>query len=94
MYLSFSIFFFVFWQIVVVDANGQLTCFVYGQGPTRLAIRLQDGHYNTITSMPGFLGTFYFYSRCLKGYDHQGHPHYAKQEMCNEYIEAYDHKRQ
>ena len=39
----------------------------------QLIFLYSDGHYNVITSLPGFFGTSYFCARCLKPYDNQGH---------------------
>ena len=56
-----------------------------------------DGHYNVITSLPGFFGTSYFCTRCLKPYDNQGHhacdnnPDHCRaclQTGCPDYTEA------
>ena len=39
----------------------------------QLVLLYNDGHYDVITSLPGFFGTSYFCARCLKPYDNQGH---------------------
>ena len=39
----------------------------------QLVLLYNDGHYNVITSLPGFFGTSYFCTKCLKPYDNQGH---------------------
>ena len=44
------------YRIVVVDANRQYACFVFGQGATLLALLHEDEHYDTLTSLPGFFG--------------------------------------
>ena len=40
---------------------------------TQLVLLYDDSHYDVITSLPGFFGTSYFYARCLKPYNNQGH---------------------
>ena len=39
----------------------------------QLVLLYNDGHYDVITSLPGFFGTSYFCVRCLKPYDNQGY---------------------
>ena len=39
----------------------------------QLVLLYDNGHYDVITSLPGFLGTSYFCARCLKPYDNQGY---------------------
>ena len=48
------------YRIVVVDANRQYACFVFGQGATLLAILHKDEHYDTVTTLPGFFAQGYF----------------------------------
>ena len=60
------------YTIVVVDADRCFETFVYGFGHKRLALLHEKGHYDTITSLPGFFGTSYVCAYCFKGYDHQG----------------------
>ena len=85
--------------IMVVNANRQYACFVFGQGATLLAILHEDKHYDTLTSLPGFFRTSYFCGWCLKPYNEQGsegkgvHCPGCQQNECNNYIEAYLRKR-
>ena len=46
-----------------------------GMSPSQkqLVLLYDDGHYDVVTSLPGFFGTSYFCARCLKPYDNQGH---------------------
>ena len=60
------------YMIVVVDADRCFETFVYGFGHKRLALLHEKGHYDTITSLPGFFGTVYVCAHCFKGYNHQG----------------------
>ena len=60
------------YTIVVVDADRCFQTFVYRFGHKRLALLHEKGHYNVITSLPGFFGTSYVCAYCFQGYDHQG----------------------
>ena len=44
------------YTLVVVDANRAYACFAYGRGTQLLGILHEDGHYDALTSLPGFFG--------------------------------------
>ena len=52
------------YTLVVVDANRAYVCFAYGHGTQLLGILHEDGHYDALTSLPGFFGKGYFCARC------------------------------
>ena len=54
-----------------------------------LVLLYDDGHYDVITSLPGFFGTSYFCMRCLKPYDNQG-PHACDNnpDHCSAYLQT------
>ena len=60
------------YKLVVVDASRAYSLVVYGHGDRLLALLYDDHHYDTLTSLKGFLGRSYLCLVCLKGYDHQG----------------------
>ena len=60
------------YNIVVVDASCDYSLVAYGHGDRLLALLYDDHHYDTLTSLKGFLGRSYLCLVCLKGYDHQG----------------------
>ena len=71
----------------------------YGHGDRLLALLYDDHHYDTLTSIKGFLGRSYLCLVCLRGYDHQGqhrcprnkgeHCSSCLQTDCDEYKAAY-----
>ncbi|XP_067036362.1 uncharacterized protein [Acropora muricata] len=60
------------YKLVVVDASRTYSLVAYGHGDRLLALLYDDHHYDTLTSLKGFLGRSYLCLVCLKGYDHQG----------------------
>ena len=88
------------YTLVVVDANRAYACFAYGRGAQRLGILHEDGHYDALTSLPGFFGKGYFCSFCYQAYNHAGqhactnnvsHCGGCLQNGCSDYREAYAH---
>ena len=55
----------------------------------QLVLLYDDGHYDVITSLPGFFGTSYFCMMCLKPYDNQG-PHACgnNPDHCSAYLQT------
>ena len=86
------------YQILLCDAKLGYVVTSFGPPSQKQLIFLySDGHYNVITSLPGFFGTSYFCARCLKPYDNQGHhacdnnPDYCSaclQTGCPDYTKA------
>ena len=60
------------YKIIVVDASRAYSLVAYGYGERLLLLLYDDHHYDTLTSIKGFLGRSYLCLVCLKGYDHQG----------------------
>ena len=60
------------YKLVVVDASRAYSLVAYGHGDRLLALLYDDHHYDTLTSLKGFLVRSYLCLVCLKGYDHQG----------------------
>ena len=60
------------YKIVIGDASRAYSLVAYGHGDRLLALVYDDHHYDTLTSIKGFLGRSYLCLVCLKGYDHQG----------------------
>ena len=65
-----------------------------------LGILHEDGHYDDLTSLPGFFGKGYFCSLCYQPYNHAGqhactnnptHCGGCLQNGCSDYLEAYAH---
>ena len=88
------------YALVVVDANRAYACFAYGRGAQLLGILHEDGHYDALTSLPGFFGKGYFCARCCQPYNHAGqhactnnptHCGGCLQNGCFDYREAYAH---
>ena len=88
------------YTLVVVDANWAYACFAYGRGAQRLGILHEDGHYDALTSLPGFFGKGYFCSFCYQAYNHAGqhacthnptHCGGCLQNGCSDYRDAYAH---
>ena len=86
------------YTLVVVDANRAYACFAYGHGTQLLGILHEDGHYDALTSLPGFFGKGYFCARCYQPYNHAGqhactnnltHRGGCLQNGCSDYREAY-----
>ena len=57
------------YKLVVVDASRAYSLVAYGHGDRLLALLYDDHHYDTLTSLKGFLGRSYLCLVCLKGYD-------------------------
>ena len=88
------------YTLVVVDANRAYACFAYGRGAQLLGILHEDGHYDALTSLPGFFGKGYFSARSYQPYNHAGqhactnnptHCGVCLQNGCSDYQEAYAH---
>ena len=63
------------YQILLCDATRGYVVTSFGPpSQKQLVLLYDDGHYDVITSLPGFFGTSYFCMRCLKPYENQG-PH-------------------
>ena len=62
------------YQILLVDADRAFHITSFGPpAPDKQLILLHEkGHYDVITSLPGFLGSSYVCSHCFKPYDHEG----------------------
>ena len=58
--------------VVVVDASNAYWLVATGHGDHLLALLYDDHHYDTLTSLKGFLGHSYLCLVCLKGYDARG----------------------
>ena len=61
------------YQIVVVDASRAYSLVAYGHGDRLLALVYDDHHYDTLTSIKGFLGHSYLCLVCRRGYDQGQH---------------------
>ena len=62
------------YQILLCNATRRYVVTSFGPPSLKqLVLLYDDGHYNVITSLPGFFGTSYFCMRCLKPYNNQGH---------------------
>ena len=89
------------YTIVVVDANRAFACFAYGNGDTILGLLHEDGHYDALSSLPGFFGKSYFCAPCFRPYNNEGqhacpknrHNHCGAclQKGCTDHIDAYRH---
>ena len=87
------------YKIVVVDASRAYSATGYGRGDHVLGLLYDQEHYDTLTSVPGFLGRSYLCLVCLKGYNNPGqhtcprnkmnHCSSCMQDGCQEYVEAY-----
>ena len=63
------------YQIMVISGDHNNSVIYPPQSPgtdekPRLALYLHGNHFDTINSVPGFLGRCYFFFRCYKAYDH------------------------
>ena len=58
------------YTIVVIDAKSAFACL--GHGDTLLGLLHEDGHYDALSSLPGFFRKSYFCSRCFQAYNDQG----------------------
>ena len=86
------------YQILLCDATLEFVVTSFGPPSQKeLVLLYDDGHYDLVTSLPGFFGTSYFCARCLKPYDNQGHhacdnsPDHCSaclQTGCQDYTEA------
>ena len=91
------------YTMVVIDANRASACFTYGRGDTLLGLLHEDGHYNALSSLPGFFGKSYFCSRCFQAYNNQGqlacpnnkanHCGACLQDGCQDHADAFRHYR-
>ena len=89
--------------LVLVDANRAYHCANFGQGDKLLGILHKDGHYDALTSLPGFFGKSYFCARCFRPYDNEGqhactnnaanHCGSCLQEGCSDHAKAYRARR-
>ena len=87
------------YTLVVIDASRAYSATAYGRGPNRLGLLYDQGHYDTLTSVEGFLGQAYFCNHCLKPYSIEGrhrctankinHCSSCRQSNCQEYRTAY-----
>ena len=86
------------YKLVVIDASRAYSATAYGQGDTRLGLLYDQGHYDTLTSVEGFLTRAYFCNQCLKAYNteaqHKCTPNRGtyctscRQEDCEDYKTA------
>ena len=86
-----------------MDANRAYACFAYGRGDTLLGLLHEDGHYDALSSLPGFFGKDYFCHKCFRAYHHLGqhacpnnqanHCGACLQDGCPDHAEAYRHYR-
>ena len=91
------------YRIIMVDVNRAYACFSFGEGERELAILHENGHYDSLTSLPGIFSSTYFCGRCLYPYDHLGqhtcpnatgiHCSTCCQEDCDDFLEAYKPKQ-
>ena len=87
------------YKLVVIDAQRSYLSRVYGRGPHMLGLLYEDEHYDTLTSIPGYLVKNYFCQTCFRGYDSAGrhrcpgnkavHCSSCGQNTCLEYREAW-----
>ena len=78
------------YQILLCDATRGYVVTSFGPpSQKQLVLLYNDGHYDVITSLPGFFGTSYFCMRCLKPYDNQG-PHACENnpDHCSAYLQT------
>ena len=78
------------YQILLCDATRGYVVTSFGPpSQKQLVLLYDDGHYDVITSLPGFFGTSYFCLRCLKPYDNQG-PHACDNnpDHCSAYLKT------
>ena len=78
------------YQILLCDATRGYVVTSFGPpSQKQLVLLYDDGHYDVITSLPGFFGTSYFCMRCLKPYDNQG-PHACDNnpDHCSAYLQT------
>ena len=93
---------FLKYRIIMVDVNHAYACFAFGEGEKPLSILHENGHYDTLTSLPVFFSTSYFCER-LHPYNNLGqhecpnatgiHCPACCQESCSDYHEEYKTKR-
>ena len=61
------------YELVLVDATRGYSVTSYGPSRDKQLVLLYDhGHYDVITSLPGFFGSSYVCARCFKPYNDQG----------------------
>lgn len=61
------------YQLLLVDATRGYSVTTFGPPQDKQIVLLyQEGHYDTITTLPGFFGTSYFCARCYKPYANEG----------------------
>ena len=61
------------YQILLVNADRAYHVESYGRPLSKQLILLHEkGHYDVITSLPGFFGSSYVCAHCFKPYDHEG----------------------
>ena len=87
-------------RIIVCYADAGFRCEAFAEpGKPEIYLLHSDEHYHVITSMDGFLGTSYFCSKCLKGYQTEGEHRCKKnlefctccrQENCLDHLEGKD----
>ena len=84
------------YQILLVDADRAYHVSSFGPPATKQLILLQDkGHYDVITSLPGFFGTSYVCAHCFTSYNDEGrhrwqaklHCHACLQKECPEFFD-------
>ena len=78
------------YQILLCDATRGYVVTSFGPpSQKQLVLLYNDGHYDVITSLPGFFGTSYFCMRCLKPYDNQS-PHACDNnpDHCSAYLQT------
>ena len=71
------------YQLVIVSAE-HLNSIIY-KGPTRekvIYLYLHHGHYDFITSMPGFIGRTYYCLECEMGYKTEEGRHHRRKRKC------------
>ena len=86
------------YQILLVDADRAFHVTSFGPpSPKQLILLHEKGHYDVITSLPGFFGTSYVCATCLKPYnDQERHScknylkcHACRQKGCPDFFHAY-----
>ena len=71
------------YQIILVDAHRSFHITTFGDTQDKQLILLHDqGHYDVITRLPGFIGSSYVCAHCWKPYDHEDRHRCNKKRLC------------